>query len=206
MQLFKRKAIEKMEEARKEQADYEMSLGLLTSGAQDAAIDEQAVIDRQQAMIQLTQWQQNRSPAMQRLFLNLAGCKYDKKQKKLVGITWNKGLVSIFGAKKLTDFAEEHDHNVMLGNYSEPYILRSLRDGIAHPLRRYLFNNHRMLGLEMNNAEIVLWEVMYAIEPTYWRAYKDGERRKDREIIKVNEVRNPYYERKNKGVFGTQTS
>lgn len=187
-----------------DQQDYEMSLGLATSN--EAAVDEQSVLARQEAMVQLSQWQQNRSPAMQRLFLNLAGCTYNAKEKKIDAVLWNKGLVNIWGAKKLTDFAEEHDHNVMLGSYSETYILRTLRDGVAHPLRRYIFNNHRELGILLSNAELVLWEVIYAIEPTYWRGLNDGERRKDKEIIKVQEIRRQNPPEGNKSGFGIRPS
>ena len=46
---------------------------------------------------------------------------------------------------------------------------------------------------------------MNSVEPTYWRGLNDGERRKDKEIINVNEIINPYFRDDKKGIYGIST-
>lgn len=198
---YRRKELKRLKQAQREQTNYQMSFGLATS---QSNIDESALIERRNALVQLSQWQQDRNPAMQKLFLNLTGYSYNKKEKRLQVVKWDKGYVSLFGAKKLVSFIEGLDHNVMLGSWDTKLIILTLRDAIAHPLRRYLFQNHGEMGLKLNHAEYIFWMIMNCVEPTYWRGLNDGERRKDKEIIKIQELRNPYYQQKKKGAFGIE--
>lgn len=201
---FRKKELERIERQQKEESDYQMSYGLATS--ESNAVDESALIERRNALVQLSQWQQDRNPSMQKLFLNLAGYVYNKKEKSLEPVKWDRGYVSLYGAKKLVTFIEGLDHNVMLGTWNEKLIILTLRDAIAHPLRRFIFQNHRELGLNLPHAEYIFWLIMNSVEPTYWRGFNDGERRKDKEIIKIQELRNPYYQEKKKGPFGSDMS
>ncbi len=195
---FKGKEEAKLKADQKEAADYQMSLGLI----QGNRIDEAALLEKRNALVQLSQWQQDRNPSMQRLFLNLSASIYNKHEKKLESVEWDKGYVSLLGAKKLVNFIEGLDHNVMLGSWDQKLIILTLRDALAHPLRRYLFQNHKEIGLQLEHAEYIFWLVMNSVEPTYWRGLNDGERRKDKEIIKVNEIINPYFKDDKKGIFG----
>lgn len=200
---FKQKLEEK--EAKKEQkqlADHQLGLGLVTG--QEAAIDEQNLLRRKEILLQLTQWQQDRTGAMQTLFLKLCGYAYNKEKKTVEKIKWDKGYVNIFGAQKLIGFIETMDRNVMLGNWSDTVLIKTLRESIAHPLRRFIFMNKDELGLQLQHAEYIFWLIMNTVEPTFWRGWNDGERRKDKEIVKIQEVRNPYFQEKKKGVFGNE--
>lgn len=200
---FKEQVQRDMEAQMKQQADYEMAYGALTS-SQEAAMDEQALLERRETLLQLSQWQQDRTPVMQKLFLKLCGYKYDKEEKKIYKVEWDKGYVNVLGAQKLINFIEPLDRNVMLANWNDQILIRTIREGIAHPLRRFLFFNHAELGLKIEHAEYIFNLIINTVEPTYWRGWNDGERRKDREIIKVQELRNPYFQQKKKGVFGLE--
>lgn len=200
---FKKKQEEQLRKQIKQQADLEYSYGLSTSQA--SAIEDQQVIDKREVLVQLTHWQQDRTEAMQRLFLKLCGYEFNKEKKLLQKIKWDKGFVSIFGAQKLINYIEPLDRNVMLACWEDKTLIKTIRDGIAHPLRRFIFQNHKEIGLKLEYAEYVFWIIINTVEPTYWRGYRDGERKKDREIIKIQELRNPYFQQKKKGVFGLET-
>lgn len=197
---FKRSEIKEAKKQQKHEADYNLSFGLTT--AQEAAIDEQALLHKKEVLLQLTQWQQDRTDVMQRLFLKLCGYAYNKESKTIEKIKWDEGYVSIFGAQKLIGFIETMDRNVMLGNWSDTILIKTLRESIAHPLRRFIFMNRDELSLELQHAEYIFWLMMNTVEPTFWRGWNDGERRKDKEIIKIQELRNPYFKDDKAGVFG----
>lgn len=199
---FKQDQEKKIKEATQEQANYELA-GSLASNP-NAVMDEQNAIDRREVLVQLSQWQQDRSPAMKKIFFKLSGYYYDTKEKKLKKESYNYGYCNIMGARKMVDFIETLDHNVMLANWGEKTLIVTMRDAIAHPIRRFIFTNHNELDISINHAEYVFWMIINNVEANYWRGWNDGERRKDREIIKVNELRNPYYQQKKKGIFGME--
>ena len=200
---FKKNEEKEVKKQQKQEAEYNLS-GMLST-AQEAAIDEKALLDKRDILIQLTQWQQDRSDVMQRLFLKLCGYAYNKEKRTIQKIKWDKGYVSLFGAQKLIGFIETMDKNVMLGNWSDSVLIKTLRESVAHPLRRFLFMNRDELGLELEHGEYIFWLMMNTVEPTFWRGWNDGERRKDKEIIKIQELRNPYFKQKEKGVFGIES-
>lgn len=197
---FKHDQEKAIREEQKEQADYQMSMASL--GAQQHE-EDLAAQRKREVLMQLTQWQQDRNPALRQLFLKLSG--YEMTDGKLEPSKWDKGHVSLIGAQKLVNYIEPLDHNVMLANWQDKTLIITMREAIAHPLRRYIFTNHEELGLQLQHAEYVFWLIINTVEATYWRGWNDGERRKDREIIKVNELRNPYYQEKaKKGIFGME--
>lgn len=193
----------KEEQRMQDQINTDLSLSAQTLGNPNNSTDEALAMQRREVLVQLTQWQQDRSPVMRSLFLKLCSMQIDEKNISLIPISWDKPVVSMWGAKKLIDFIEPLDHNVMLANWDTSNLIRTMRDAIAHPLRRFIFQNHTMLNLNIEQAEYVFWLIINTIEPNYWRGWNDGERRKDREIIKVNELRNPYLQKEKKGIFGT---
>lgn len=196
------KAMEYQKAQYKEQVQDQMTMGLMTS--QESAIDAQNMYVRKELLVQLSQWQQDRSEAMQNLFLKLCGYKYNKETHMLEKVKWDNGYVSIQGAQKLVNFIEPLDRNVMLANWDQKVLLKTMRIAIAHPLRNYIFTNYEELGLQLEHAEYVLWLIINTIEPTYWRGWNDGERRKDKEMIKIQEVRNPMFQPKKKTIFGME--
>ncbi len=206
MGIFGKSNEEKMIEAQKEQgkdeAGYNLSLGLMTG--QEAAVDAQAQYERREVMAQLSQWQQDRSEAMQNLFLKLCGYKFNKDKKVLEKIKWDTGYVTVKGAQKLVNFIEPLDRNVMLANWDTTTLLKTMRIAIAHPLRNHIFQNYKELGLTLEHADYVFWLIINTVEPTFWRGWNDGERRKDKEMIKIQEIRNPGYQQKKKGIFGME--
>lgn len=193
-----------MEEQQKKAEEFQLAATAL--GNPSANADEQALLERREALVQLSHWQQDRSESMQKLFLKLCGYFIDKKGDKTVlkPIEWDKGYVSIMGAQKLVNFIEPLDRNVMLGNWGDKELTITLRDAIAHPLRNYIKINHESIGLSIQHASYVLWLIINTVEPTYRRGWNDGERRKDREIIKINELRNPDAQQKKKNIFGLE--
>ena len=198
---FKKNLEKEMKKEKKQDADYNLSFGLST--AQEAAIDEKSLLDKRDILIQLTQWQQDRTEVMQRLFLKLCGYALNKENKNIEKIKWDKGFVSLLGAQKLIGFIETMDRNVMLGNWSDNMLIKTLRESIGHPLRRFIFMNRDEIGLKLQHAEYTFWLMMNTVEPIFWRGWNDGERRKDKEIIKIQELRNPYFNEKKQGVFST---
>lgn len=192
---------EELQKAQQEEASY--ALASQFAANPNAAMDEQNAIDKREVLVQLSQWQQDRSPVMRKLFYKLSGT-YPDDKKGYVNQKWNRGYCTLLGSAKLVDFIEPLDHNVMLANWDTKNLIITLRDAIAHPLRRFIYQNHKDLGIDIEQAEYVFWMIVNTIEPNYWRGWNDGERRKDREIIKVNELRNPYYQQKKKGIFGIE--
>lgn len=167
----------------------------------NAQIDEARMLERQEILIQLTRWQQSRTEQMQQLFCKLAALTFDKQAEQLVPSKWDQPYCSPVGAAKLVNFIEPLDHNVMLANWGDKVLTITMRDAIAHPLRRFIRDNHQELGITIDHAEYVFWNICNTVEPNYWRGFNDGERRKDREMIKINEVKSLSPEKK-KGMFG----
>lgn len=167
-----------------------------------AQMDEAKMLERQEILIQLTKWQQSRTEQMQQLFEKLSAYTLDKKKGVLVKSEWDIPYCSIVGAAKLVNFIEPLDHNVMLANWSDKTLIITMRDAIAHPLRRYIRDNHNELGICIDHAEYVFWNICNTVEPNYWRGWNDGERRKDREMIKINEVKSLNEQKKKSGLFG----
>jgi hypothetical protein len=199
---FKNTEKEAIEQQKMEQ-DNNMANTILGNPQQQ--YDELRQAERRDMLLQLSQWQQDRSPAMRKLFLKLAGSYVDTKD-VIRPLKWDKGYLSLLGSAKMVGFIESLDHNVMLANWSEHNIILTMRDAIAHPLRRFMIDNHRELGLNLQHAEYVFWLIINTIEPNYYRGWNDGERRKDKEIIKVNEIHNPYFVNQKKGIFGMQAN
>lgn len=188
----------------KEMADYQMSMGSMSG--QEAAVDEMAMLEKKEQIMQVTRWQQDRSKVHQDLFLKFCGYYYDDNEKILKELVWKdkwkEYYLTIFGAQKLVNYIEPLDRNVMLASWNENNIRSILRQSIAHPLRFFIYCNHKELGVNIKHAEYVLWLVLNTVEPTYYRGLNDGERRKDKEIIKVNELRSPYLQKSTKAIFG----
>lgn len=194
-----------VQEQAKEQA-INQTINYKMASQQTAALETQAMLDKREILVQVTQWQQDRTPAMRELFMKLCGAHYDIKTKELDFPQWARGYVDQFGAYKLVSFIETLDRNVMLGNWSERNLIITMRDAIAHPLRRYIFFNHAELGLQVQHAEYVFWTIVNAVEPTYWRGFNNGERRMNMEMIKVEEHRHPDMQQKRKTVFGLEAA
>lgn len=168
----------------------------------NAQIDEAKMLERQEILIQLTRWQQSRTEQMRMLFEKLSAYTYDAKKGVLVPSTWDTPYCSLVGAAKLVNYIEPLDHNVMLANWSDKVLNVTMRDAIAHPLRRFIRDNHKELGISIDHAEYVFWNICNTVEPNYWRGWNDGERRKDREMIKINEVKSLNEPKKKAGLFG----
>lgn len=191
------------EEAQLREARQAQTTDTLLSNPQ-SVMDEQRSMERREVLLQLTQWQQDRSPQMRKLFEKLSAYTYDDKSKQLIKSSWDMPYCSLVGAAKLVNFIEPLDHNVMLANWSDKVLIKTMRDAIAHPLRRYIRDNHNEIGVCIDHAEYVLWNIVNTIEPTYWRGWNNGERRMNMETTKINEVKSVNPEKKKKGLFGIE--
>jgi hypothetical protein len=169
---------------------------------QGQQMDENSMMERREVLLQLTQWQQNRTAQMQKLFEKLSAYHYDDKLKQLVPSTWDVPYCSLVGAAKLVNFIEPLDHNVMLANWSDKVLNITMRDAIAHPLRRFIRDNHNELGIAIDHAEYIFWNIVNTVEPNYWRGWNNGERRMNMETTKINEVKSVNPEKKSRGLFG----
>ena len=209
--------LHKLERQQQEEITINRGINYTAAGAHESAIEEAALLQKREILIQLTQWQQDRSEVMFNLFLKLCSYYFDKKEKRIKPIEWDtgridnegkpiltreQGYVTIYGAQKIINWIETLDRNVMLGNWSEQNIIRTLRDAIAHPFADFLEMNHQELGLTVNHAEAVFWQVINTVEPTYWRGWNNGERRKDTEINKVNTIEHQGFPEPKKTFFG----
>lgn len=164
--------------------------------------DEQQVIEDRKILLYLTQWQQDRTPQHRKLFEQLAGYLYDKERRELIRNKWDEPYCTLVGAYKLVNFIEPIDHNVMLANWSEKELKLNMKINICHPLLNFMCMNKEELGLDLEHMEYVFWTIVNSVEATYWRGWNDGERRKDREIHKVNEIRNMNQPKEKKSLFG----
>jgi len=196
--------VNKQKEQIQEMQDKEANLHLQTTvlGTPSNNPEDIDVSERRNMLLQLSQWQQDRGPSYQKVFLEMCGYRVDPESKTLKENDWSTKYTTLAGAQKLIMFVEPLDHNVMLGSWNEDLIYKYMREGVAHPLRRFIVDNHNELGLDLQHAEYVINLLLSCVEPNFMRGLNDGERRKDREIIKVNEIRNPYAHEIKKGLFG----
>ena len=102
----------KAQEAAQEQSNFELSANIAANP--QAVIDEQNALERREVLVQLSQWQQDRKPAMQILFQKLSGYAYDPKLKKLVMEKWNKGYCNLIGSAKLVNYIESTGGNLVV--------------------------------------------------------------------------------------------
>ena len=84
----------------KEQADYETSNAIVASP--NPQHDEQAALEKRDVLVQLNQWQQDRSGAMLRIFEKLSGYQLNKKKNTFEKVKWDQGYCSLIGAAKLS--------------------------------------------------------------------------------------------------------
>lgn len=169
-------------------------------------IEDERLTRNKEILVQLTQWQQDRKPSMVKIFQDLSGCLIvNNEMKAPEEAHWNTGVCSMLGAKKLVDFIETLDHNVMLATWDEKALNLALKEGIAGPLKSFIRQNHLQLGIKLNHATYVLWLIINTLEPNYRRGLMDGERKKDREIIKISEIKTPQQENKPRKLFGIPT-
>ena len=144
-------------------------------------IDEQFVIEKKEKLIELTQWQQNREPSMQKIFSKFSGYYYDKDKRILTKSQIEEPIMTLNAAVKIIGYVETLDHNVMLGSWDEKRINTTMRY-IASGLWDYVKLNHKELGIDITQASYVLWTICNTIEPNYMRGLNNGERRRDQEI------------------------
>ena len=204
MGLFNR---EKSQERLMKQQIRQQSQGeMVTSLSVATPNDELALLERKDKLVELTQWQQDRDKSMQKIFSKLSGYVYDGKNKTLTKSEIETPYCSVEGAIKLVGFIETLDHNIMLGSWDTDRINATIKIGICHPLRRFIYNKHKELGIpDIYCADYTLWLLVNTIEGNYMRGLNNGERRRDQEIRKVNEITTPFNEDKRDGkLFGVK--
>lgn len=165
--------------------------------------DEHYALEKQNLLAEIRRWQQDLTPKFKRAFEELAGCRINPNTGMPVPITHIQPLTSINGAYQLINFVKILDHNVMRSNYSEPRINLNLRYGVGYPLIQFVKDNYRELGIEKNFGKLnYIVNFLYnLVEPTYYHALNDGERRHDSQIYKVVRTENENTKPEKKGLW-----
>lgn len=203
MNPFQKKTPTEEELMTKKRKDDDNS-DMLSSAFHPQNIEDQELLDNKHIMAEIRRWQQDRDPAYFKMFKKLAGIQIDED--KIYRIPWVTPLCNLNGAYQIVGFAESIDVNSMMSSYSEPRINLILRHGVGFPLVQFIKCNYKRFGIDKNAGTLsrIVAEVFNVIESTYLRGLNDGERRLDKEIIKVYENKTNEKEKDKKGLFGSK--
>ena len=173
------------------------------SSVHPQAVDEHYAIEKNNLLAEIRRWQQDLSPKFRQAFEELAGVRINAASGMVVEVQEVKPLMSINGAYQLINYVKILDHNVMRSNYSETRINLNLRYGVGYPIIQFVKDNYRQLGIEKNFGKLnyIVNYLYNLVEPTYFHALNDGERKHDSQIYKVVRTENENTEPKKKGLW-----
>ena len=187
----------------KEERQFERDSEVTSNATHPQNIDEQIWLEKQREVDEMRRWLLDQSPKFQKAFEELSGKRYNKEKGEFMDLNFITPMTSINGAYQLINFCKIFDHNVARSNYSEIRINLNLRYGVGYPLVSYIKNNYKSLGIKKNYGSqmYIVHYLFNLIEPTYYHALNDGERRHESQIHKVVETKNLLPEEKKKGLF-----
>lgn len=184
-----------------EARQYERDSEVTNNATHPQNTDEMMWVEKQKGLDEIRRWLLDQSPKFQKAFEELSGHRF--KDNTLIQIPYIAPLTNINGAYQLINFCKIFDHNVARSNYSEVRINLNLRYGVGYPLISFIKTNYRSLGIKKNYGSM-MYLVNYLfnlVEPTYYHALNDGERRHESQIHKVVETKNVLPEEKKKGIL-----
>lgn len=198
---FKKKEKSENEVLLEKQQNYART-NILTESSNKTHVDEEYMLQQKNMLAEIRRWQQDLKPKFQRAFEELSGHTFTKtgEAKK---IPYVNPCTSINGAYLLINFCKIHDHNVMRSNYSETRINLNLRYGVGYPLVSLVKQLAKDEEVERKKAimDMLVHYCFNLVEPTYYHALNDGERRHDSQIYKVVRNENENLQQEKKGLW-----
>lgn len=178
--------------------DAEMMNAAITS----QGWDEESFYNRENMMAELTRWQQNLSPMLRELFLNLAGLRENNNQELEID-QLSMPACNVFAAKRWVDFIKPIDKNVMNGAWT----IKQINDSmiwIDRTIRQDIIEHYIKFDIEYSVAtfDYICNMIINAVYPTFLRGLENGERRYHGQIQKVIETKNILPEKKKPTLFG----
>lgn len=175
---------------------------LVNSATNGQPYDEELFANKENMMAELTRWQQNLTPMLQELFLNLAGLE-ENDDNKLMLSPLSKPACNVFAAKRWVDFIKPIDKNVMNGAWT----IKQINDSmiwIDRTIRQDIIEHYKEYNIEYSIAtfDYICNMIINAVYPTFLRGLENGERKYHGQIQKYVETKNILPEKKKPTLFG----
>jgi len=171
-------------------------------------MDEDLMMQRRSFLAEITQWLQDCEPRYIKLFNFLSGVQFDDDGSlKMNGdgtpaiALWITPKCNLNGAYQLVKGVETIDHNIMNGNWEQGNIARTLKIALAGPIKDEIKQHYLDYGIAKKDMKAIFWQILRTVEGNYYRGWNDGERRLQKEITKVNEIRTHSPEVKKRAFF-----
>ncbi len=193
----------KEEKEQIEQAkQFERDSAVTESAIHPQSVDEQAWQERQSMLSEIRRWLLDLEPKFQRAFEELSGHRVNGEG-GLDALPHIKPLCTIDASYHLINYCRIFDHSVMRSNYSEMRINQNLRHGVAYKLISVVKWLAKTGQIDKRKAIMdYLWNYCFnLVEPVYYHALQDGERKHESQIHKVVETKNVLPKEEKKGLF-----
>jgi len=199
--LFSNKNKNEQEQIRQER-QFAKDIEVSNNATHPQNTDETLWLQRQENLNEIRMWLLDQSPKFMKAFEELSAHRITQNgvlEPIGMGIT---PLCSINGAYHLINYVKKFDHHVSRSCYSEPRILLNLRI-IGKSIISFIKNNRGALGIEKNFGTLnyITWHLYDLIEPTYFHALNDGERKHESQIHKIVETKTVIPREEKKGFF-----
>lgn len=158
------------------QRSHEHDENLISSQTPDRGEDEQMLMERDEKRADLIKWQQDLSDEALRFVMEIRGFYINEDDE------WVRDI----GTKPLADeefirrvrplLIPSISRNLIMTNYSEERVLRSLRRA-ASEFTWILFTQGKEFNIRMDDYSTLVASFKAVIEPTYYRALLNGERK-----------------------------
>lgn len=184
------------------QHELNVDADIRQSAISGQVMDEELFQQRENMMAELTRWQQNLSPMLKELFLNLAGLREDDDG-SLHHDPMAKPACSVFAAKRWVDFVKPIDKNVMNGAWT----IKQINDSmiwIDRTIRQDIMEHYENYNIEYSVAtfDYICNMIINAVYPTFLRGLENGERKYHGQIQKIIETKNILPEKEKQSLFG----
>jgi len=185
-----------------QQNDYTLNQEMVGSATHPQNFaEEESFREQQNLMAELTRWQQDLSPMLKELFLNLAGLMEDEEA-ILKKDPMNIPVCSIYCAKRWINHIKPLNMNVMNGAWS----IKQINDAMIWldgTIRQDIIEHHRKYDIEYSVATFtyICNTIINAVYPTFLRGLDNGERKFHGQIQKVIETKNILPDKKKGGLF-----
>ena len=192
----------KQDELIRKEQQFQVDSTVTGAAVHPQNIDEQMWQEKQNNMSEIRRWMLDLDDKFKKAFEELSGHRFNDSGEK-IAIPYIHPIVSINGAFKLINYCKIHDRQVMRSNYSDPRINLNLRYGVGYPLVAIVKELARD-GETVRSKATMDYLVHYCfnlVEPIYYHALNDCERKRESEIHKVIETKNVLPDEKKKGIF-----
>lgn len=173
----------------------------VSSDLNNSQIQESAMAEEQLGHSELIMFQQNLKPQVKEMIMDLKK-QFETEEGTIMQIMGTNPMMNNDGAYSLKAWANPGTSvNNMMSNYKEELIMSRMKDNMIEAAS-HLFLHLDQYDLDWRDTGIIINILANTVEPTYYRALNDGERKNQRSIFRFSEVKTPKQEKENKGIFG----